>query len=33
MQCDTVVSPEIPGFEALGIHPTPIADVLDEILG
>jgi NADH dehydrogenase len=33
MQCDTVVSPEMPGFEALGIHPTPIADVLDEILG
>jgi NADH dehydrogenase len=33
MQCDTVVSPAMPGFEALGIHPTPIAGVLDEILG
>jgi NADH dehydrogenase len=32
MQHDTVVSPAIPGFEALGIHPTSIAHVLDDIL-
>jgi NADH dehydrogenase len=32
MQRDTVVSPAMPGFEALGIRPTSIADVLDDIL-
>lgn len=32
MQRDTVVSPAMPGFEALGIHPTSITNVLDDIL-
>jgi NADH dehydrogenase len=32
MQRDTVVSPAMRGFEALGIRPTSIADFLDDIL-
>jgi uncharacterized protein YbjT (DUF2867 family) len=32
MQIDTVASPGLPGFEALGIAPRPVEDVLRQIL-
>ncbi|SEC96731.1 NADH dehydrogenase [Rhizobiales bacterium GAS191] len=32
MERDTVVSPGMPGLDLLGIRPTPIEDVLDDIL-
>jgi hypothetical protein len=32
MEADTVASPEVPGFDAFGMAPQPIAHTLEKIV-